>query len=366
MRESIQNILDLTFFNNSIENYLWFFGVILLVLVFKRFLSKRFTGLLFKLFRKIMPSMTELDSFLVLLIGPLELLIVILAVSFAFDFLQFPSASENAMKFKGIISVILNIAIVFIVTWVVMRIIDFLTALLSKQAEKTETKVDDQIILFVKEAAKLITIIFSFLFILGAVFELNIGSLVAGLGIGGLAIALAAQDTLENLIASFIIFFDKPFLVGDFINVGETYGVVEKIGFRSTRIRTLEKSYLTVPNKSLINRELDNLSLRTFRRSKFHVGLTYSTTTKQLHDIIRDIQKYIDEHELTNQDGLVRFEEFGDSSLNLMVVYYVKTKDWGEYMSVKEDINFKIMDIVSDHGSDFAFPTQTIHMHKES
>ncbi|MBL4753199.1 MAG: mechanosensitive ion channel family protein [Flavobacteriales bacterium] len=247
-----------------------------------------------------------------------------------------------------------------------LRLTDFIGLLLLRQAAKTDSTADDQIIQFVKEALKIFTYIFAFLFILGAVFKLNIGAMVAGLGIGGLAIALAAQDTLQNVIASFIIFFDKPFVVGDYIKVEGISGVVEKIGFRSTRIRTLEKSFLTIPNNMLVSNVLDNMSLRTFRRSKFQIGVLYETSIDQIKEIVRDIQAYIDEHEKTNQDGLVRFGEFGDSSLNITVLLYVDTQSYDEYMMVLEDINFKIMEIVKKHGSDFAFPSTTVYLHKEN
>ncbi len=364
--DSFKDFLKITLFDNTMEAYLWFFGIILVAIFFKRFVSRKVTSLVFKFFARIMPkSDPEQDGLLKLLIRPLEFLIMVLAVYFAFNTLSF-SGIEDGTRYKSFINIIFNILIVIMVTWCLIRMVDYLAVVMAKRAEKTTSKVDDQIVLFFREAAKLLVIITSILFIVGSIFKLDVGSLVAGLGIGGLAIALAAQDTLKNLLASFIIFFDQPFQVGDFINVGGTYGVVEKIGFRSTRIRTLEKSYLTVPNDSLINRELDNLSLRTFRRAKFHVGLTYGTTIEQIQNIIRDVQQYIDDYALTNQDGLVKFEEFGDSSLNLMVLYYVETQDWGVYLKVREEINFKIMEIVAAHGSDFAFPTQTVHLQKEN
>jgi MscS family membrane protein len=280
--------------------------------------------------------------------------------------LQFPPAAEGGASLQDVVNITFQILIVVSVTWIVLRIIDFLGHVLAKKAELTETTTDDQIIQFAKEALKILTYIFSFLFILGAIFKLNIGGLIAGLGIGGLAIALAAQDTIENVIASFIIFFDKPFVVGDFINIGGEYGVVEKIGFRSTRIRTLEKSYLTLPNKSLINDKLDNLTLRTFRRAKFYVGLTYATNGEKIKAIVGDIQSLLDKHPKTNEDGLVRFEEFGDSSLNIMVLMYVDTTDYSEFMAVREEVNLKIMEIVKKHGSDFAFPSTTVYLQKEN
>jgi len=300
-----------------------------------------------------------------LLIKPIEFLIVLIGFSFAFNVLSYPPVVEGEFGLKNTINIGFQIFIVISATWIVLRMIDFLGFVLAKQAQKTDTTTDDQIIQFVREALKILTYIFSFLFVLGAVFNLNIGSLVAGLGIGGLAIALAAQDTLENVIASFIIFFDKPFVVGDYINVGDEYGIVEKIGFRSTRIRTLEKSYLTIPNKNLIGDKLDNLSLRTFRRAKFDIGVTYDTTIEQIQAIVSEIQKFIDEHPRTNQDGLVKFTDFGSSSLDIMVLFYVDTMEWSVYLEVKEEINYKIIEIVEKHGSSFAFPSTTVYLQKE-
>lgn len=360
-----QETLSFIFWGNTIENYLWFTGIVLLAILFKRLLSKRLGKLLFGLFKRIKPGLLEFDDLFNLMIKPMELLIVLIGLSFAVGVLDLPGSEEGA-GISRMIDVALQISIVVAVTWSMLRLMDFLGLILLKQAEKTASKTDDQIILFVKEAGKIFVYIFSFLFILGAVFKLNIGAMVAGLGIGGLAIALAAQDTLENVIASFIIFFDKPFIVGDYIKVSGVSGVVEKIGFRSSRIRTLEKSYLTIPNKMLISDVLDNMSLRTFRRAKFHVGLVYETSIEQVKAIVNDIQAFVDEHENTNQDGLIRFEEFGDSSLNVMVLFYVDTTEYAIYLAVVEEINFKIMEIVKKHGSDFAFPSTTVYLQKEN
>ena len=200
---------------------------------------------------------------------------------------------------------------------------------------------------------------------MGSVFKVDVGALIAGLGIGGLALALAAKVSLENLLASFVIFFDKPFIIGDLVSVNGVTGVVEKIGFRSTRIRTLEKSYLTMPNRLMIDNVLDNLSQRTFRRVSFNIGVLYGTTEEQLKNIVTAIQKYIDEHPHTNQDGEIHFMEFGASSLDIMVLYYIDTMDWSVFLKIKEEVNFEIMRIVEHHGADFAFPTQTIHLEKE-
>ena len=251
-----------------------------------------------------------------------------------------------------------------VVTWIALRFTKFLGIVFMERANLTETKSDDQIISFLVEMIRIIVIIFTIFILLGVVFKVDIGALIAGLGIGGLALALAAKESLENLLASFIIFFDKPFTIGDLVTVNGVTGTVEKIGFRSTRIRTLEKSYLTIPNLMMVNNVLDNLSLRTFRRVNFNIGLTYDATEEQIQKVVSTIQKFVDEHPNTNQDGIIHFVEFGPSSLDIMILYYIDTMDWGVFLKVKEEINFEIMRIVQAEKADFAFPTQTIHLDK--
>lgn len=250
------------------------------------------------------------------------------------------------------------------ITWACLRFAEFLGVVLAARAALTESKTDDQVVPFLIEMLKIVIVVFGIFFLMGAVFRVDIGALIAGLGIGGLALALAAKESLENLLASFVIFFDKPFVIGDLVQVNGVVGTVERIGFRSTRIRTLEKSYLTLPNRQMIDNTLDNLSMRTFRRVSFNIGVEYGTSEEQLRNIVKDVQQYIDEHPNTNQDGEIHFMEFGASSLDIMVLYYIDTMEWSVYLKIKEEINFEIMRIVKRHGAEFAFPTQTIHLAK--
>ena len=127
--------------------------------------------------------------------------------------------------------------------------------------------------------------------ILSSVFDVNIAALATGLGIGGIAIAMASKESLENLLGSFTIFLDKPFTYGDIVTVNGYTGVVEKVGFRSTRIRTFDKSIVTVPNKNMVNAELDNLGMRPIRRVKFSIGLVYGTKVEQIKSIVKDLEK---------------------------------------------------------------------------
>ena len=153
-------------------------------------------------------------------------------------------------------------------------------------------------------------------------------------------------------------------MVGDTVTVGSVTGTVEKVGFRSTRIRTYDKSIVTLPNKLMIDAELDNLGMRPVRRVKFDVGLTYETSIVQIKNIVDDIQKMVDAHPKTNQEGKVRFQEFGSSSLDIMILYFVDSPSWDDLIDAKEDINYKIMEIVKKHNSDFAFPSTTVYLQK--
>ena len=250
--------------------------------------------------------------------------------------------------------------------WILLRLIDYIGLILTAKAEKTESKMDDQLIPFAIEIAKIIAFIFGIFFILGNVFGVNVTALATGLGIGGIAFAMASKESLENLLGSFTIFFDKPFTVGDIVTVGNVTGVVEKVGFRSTRIRSFDKSLVSVPNKKMIDAELDNLGVRRVRRVRFHLGLTYETSVEKIKSIVSDIQKLIDEHPKTNKEGRVRFQEFGASSLDILIIYFVNSPEWNELIDVKQEINYKIMEIVKKHKSDFAFPSTTVYLQQNN
>ena len=275
------------------------------------------------------------------------------------------SNNEGSLGIIDIISKTFNLLLLIIIFWIINRAIDFIGFKLKNRASETESKVDDQLIPFAVDMAKVITVILGVVMILGNVFNVNITALVTGLGIGGVAFALASKESLENLLGSFTIFFDKPFTVGDIVTLGVT-GVVEKVGFRSTRIRTFDKSIVTVPNKNIISSELDNLGARPVRRVKFNIGLTYNASVNNIKAIVNDIQELIDKHPETNNEGKVRFLNFGASSLDIMVLYYVNSPDWEVLIDTQEKINYSIIDIVAKHKCDFAFPSTSVYIEKNN
>lgn len=363
----LRTFLRTEFLNNTIENYFWFVGILLFGYLFKTLLSKLVSEVMFRLLKKYSQDVTKFD-FKRLLIQPLEFLTFLFFIYIAFDRLNFPKFNlprKEVIYWTRILLRVYRVFLIVSLTWVGLRLVDFVGLIFMKRAEKTLSKMDDQLVPFFKDFAKVIVVIIGFLFIISFVFDQQVSKIVAGLGIGGLALAFAAKESLENLLASFTIFLDQPFIVGDLVQVGEVTGTVEKIGFRSTRIRTLEKSYVTVPNKNMIDKPLDNLTLRTFRRAKFDITLTYNTTSSQIRNIVSEIQQFVDEHPRTNQEGRVRFMNLSPSSKDIMVQYFVDTMDWDEFIDVKQEINFKIIEIVEKHGAQFAYPTTTLHLPKD-
>jgi MscS family membrane protein len=308
------------------------------------------------------------DRFVQLVRKPFSMLIFLGFVFFAFLQIKFPS--EHLVVFSGKID--LNIiaqklyqaSLIVVVFWIFVRLCSFLGEMLMKKADREENKFAVQLVPFMIDSLKVLVIVFGLLIILANVFKINILGLLAGLSIGALALALAAQETLANLLGSVTIFVDKPFKVGDLISVGGIIGTVEKVGFRSTRVRTLEKSYVTIPNKKMVDTELDNLSERTFRRLDFNIGVTYSTTSQQIKAIVDDVQKFVDESNETDEKGHVKFFEFGDSSLNIRVIAFSTVLDWAGFLNYKETLNHKIVEIVHKHGSSFAFPSMSVYMEK--
>lgn len=347
-----------SFLDNSILNIVLFTGILLLGLIFKKLISVRLSRLLFRFFKKYSEGVDE-SSFIALITKPLKHFVLLIFLFFAFYRLQFPEywglAPINQFGIRMIIMKSFQSFMIVSITLVALRIVDFLGLVFMKKAEKTASKMDDQLIPFVKEGLKILIGILGFFVILGSVFSLNISSLIAGLGIGGLAVALAAKETLENLLGSFTIFVDQPFVIGDLVKVGSVSGTVESIGFRSTRIRTLEKSFVTVPNKKMVDAETENLSMRTARRVDFNLHLSYSSTKQQLSEVVSEIRAYLMSHGSTDhKDITTRFNNFGTHSFDIRIDFYILTTDNAEAFAIREEINFAILELIRAKGLSFA------------
>ena len=186
-------------------------------------------------------------------------------------------------------------------------------------------------------------------------------SVLAGLGVGGLAVALAARDSVANLLGSMLIMIEKPFRVGHVVRVSGSEGTVEDVGFRSTRIRTPDNSLISIPNNAVVNTTVENLSLRNMRRQRFVVQVTYGTAREKLEQLIAGGKQLITDHPLTNKAKFdVRLNDFGESSLNILVYFHLETTEYSAELEAREEILLSIMDLAAELGVDFAFPTRTL------
>jgi MscS family membrane protein len=194
-------------------------------------------------------------------------------------------------------------------------------------------------------------------------FGIPLTPVIASLGVGGLAIALAVRPTLENAIGGLTLFADKPVRIGDFCRFGSEDATVEEIGLRSTKLRKIDDTVVSVPNADFSQRELTNYTRRRRRLYQTTIGLRYETTADQLRSVMSRLDDMLRDHPKALHDKLhVRFDGFGASSLDVAIFVYLSATDWLEYLEIREDINFRIMSIVEDAGTGFAFPSQTSYL----
>jgi MscS family membrane protein len=188
-------------------------------------------------------------------------------------------------------------------------------------------------------------------------------SVLAGLGVGGLAVALAARDTIANLIGSLLITIEKPFRVGHAVRIGGTEGTVEDVGFRSTRIRTPDNSLVTIPSSAVVNTTVENLSIRSKRRQRFFIQVMYDTPREKLEEIVTRTRQLIVDHPLAEESTCqVRFNNFAESSLDILVIFNLMVGDYASELRERESVLLQMMDLVKDAGVEFAFPTRTLYI----
>ncbi len=247
-------------------------------------------------------------------------------------------------------------------TIVFYRLVDVLGEYMFKVAKKTESTLDDQLVPLVRKVLKTFVIVTGALFVLINL-EISIIPFITGLSIGGLAFALAAQDTIKNFFGSLMIFIDKPFQVGQWITSGDIDGEVEEVGLRSTRIRTFRNSLIYVPNGVLADRTIDNHGLRTYRRFYTTLAVTYDTPPRLIEVFIDGLNKIVEEHPHTRKDKYHIFmNDFGDSSLNIMFYIFFEAPNWALELQYRHEIILKILGLAEKLNVRFAFPTSTLHM----
>jgi MscS family membrane protein len=252
--------------------------------------------------------------------------------------------------------------LVLVGVWSAWRIVDLGGDIATHRVRRTQTKVDDVVVPLIRRAAKI------FVFAIGLVYvaeslDVQIGPLLASLGIGGLAFAFAAKDTIENFFGSIAVIIDRPFEVGDWVVIGDIEGTVEAIGFRSTRVRTFYDSMVTMPNATLVRAKVDNFGRRRYRRVRTHVGLAYGTPPDKILAFCEGVREIVRTHPYTRKDYYqVWLHEMAASSLNVLLYVFFDAPDWSTELRERERLFLDILRLADELGVEIAFPTQTLHV----
>jgi len=341
-----------TIFGIPLGNWIAALGVLLIIAIFRKTLAK-WTLVIFQNLTK--KTKTELDD---IVISELKKPIRFLMIIIGFDLFFKLTFLESNKKVEFLLLTMITIDIY----WILFAFTPAIKKALynySKNDKKLTLELSNLIIRLIR-----LLIIFLALINLLYNFGINITAFIASLGLVGMAFALAAKDTAANLFGSIALMVDRSIKVGEWIKVNGVEGVVEDIGMRTTKIRTFEKSFVSVPNSIVANSNIENFSRRGVRRIKMSIGLTYDTEPETISSIVDEIRYMLRSHPEIAHDQtlLVRFNKFNPSDLGIFIYTFTNTSNWREYLRIREDINLKIIEIVRRHKANFAFPSQSIYI----
>lgn len=343
--------LSKEFYGNSIENWLISSGIIIGALI----LAKILYWIIGKFVKKAAAkTKTDLDDILVdKLEEPIVYGIVIIGFYWAFQRLHFTDAVDNFFSHVFVVIFTLNI------TWLFARVIDaMIEEYIVPVVNKSESDLDDQLLPILRKAIR------ATIWILGIIVGLNnagfdVAALIAGLGIGGLALALAAQDTVKNIFGGVMVFIDKPFQIKDRIKVNGLDGTVEEMGVRTTRLRTLEGRLVTIPNGQFSDNAIENVTLEPSRKVVNTLGLTYETSPDDMEKAMEFLKEIVKNNPKVEDDALISFNSWGDFSMGILFIYYIKSPD--DILSAQTEINMAILRKFNEAGLEFAYPTQMVY-----
>lgn len=346
------NILDYIFWGNSIKDWLIAFIIFIAVWIGLKIFKAVIISRLKKISQK---TKTEIDDIVIGAIDSIHLQFYLLVSAYAG--LQYLSLSEKVNKFAYYIFLI---AVVYYAIKFASKLIDFGTKVIVKKRE--ETLESTGIIRFMSGLLKVALWVIAIILLLSNL-GYNVTSLIAGLGIGGVAVALALQNILGDLFSSLAIYLDKPFKIGDFIVVGDYMGTVEKVGIKTTRLQALQGEEIVIPNNELTNSKVQNFGVMKKRRIVFNIGVTYDTPKNKLEKIPNIIKEIIEKVKGAEIER-IHFKSFGDFSLGYEIVYYVNSGEYVEYMDIQQEINLNIVEKFEKEKIEMAFPTQTVYVKK--
>lgn len=329
-------------------------GIVIAFILFRNLFTKYVFQLIVKLARK---TPTEILTQICLSFErPLGWAFIIVGLYVAMDYFPFIE-QHNALFLKFLRSMV-----IVLITWGLFNLSSPTTGILVSVNEKMNNKIDLILLPFISRTIRVILIAIS-ISIIGQEFDYDVNGLVAGLGLGGLAFALAAKEAVGNLIGGIVIVTEKPFSIGDWILTPSVEGTVEDINFRSTKIRTFSQALVTVPNSTLANEPITNWSRMGKRRITFHLGLNYRTTKDQIQRVVTRVEALLKNHQDIHPDTImVAFDHYNESSLDILLYFFTNSTVWAEHLKIKHEINLEIMGILEEEGVEVAFPSRTIYV----
>jgi len=350
---SLKDLLTYQIFNITLGELLLFLLILFVFFVFKHLFVKVVIGTLRKITSK---TITKYDESIVDVIEPpVKLIITTTGFFLAINVFTFPA--DVSLLILNLYKTCLIIGFF----WILYRSEIFFKQILEKYVYSKQIELAVDFLPLFRKFIRAALIIFAVTIIIQE-WGYNIGAIITGLGIGGLAVALAARDTLANFFGSLMIIMDRPFAIGDWIVCADTEGIVEEIGFRTSKIRTFDKALVSIPNSKIATDNVVNWSRRDRRRIMCSVGATYSTPADSLKKAVEEIRQMLESHENIHDDMImVYFNEFAASSLNIFIYCFTTTAIWDEYLSIRQDVFFKIMDIFKNLEISFAFPSMSIY-----
>jgi len=351
---AFEELLAMEFLGNTVFQYL----VALIVFVLSVAILRIFKFVIIRKLKLLSKkTQTVLDDLAIQVIDDIHWpFYLLISVFVGFQFLSLPEIVTGLVFFA------IMVTGAYYIVKALQNVIDFLAGKFIEQRKKTEKETDTTVIDLLGNILKGLVWIFAIFLVLSNL-GIDITPIIAGLGIGGVAIAFAFQNVLKDVFASFSIYFDKPFKKGDFIVVGNQKGTVKKIGIKSTRIKSLDGPEIIISNQELTDSIVINYKKMEKRRVSFEFGVTYNTPLKKMQKIPVIVEKAVRAQELT-EFNRAHFKEFGDFSLNFSVVFQMKSSDYAKYMDAKQAINMEIMKAFEKEKIEFAFPTQSLYIEK--
>lgn len=287
---------------------------------------------------------------------PLSIMVITLLLIYFVPSLMLP------VKVAKFIMTALKILTPVFGTIAMYKLVDLISFYMERMASHTDTTLDDQLVPLVRKSLKIFVIIIGILIILNNL-NVNVAALLAGISIGGFALALAAQDTIKNLFGSLMIFIDRPFQIGDAVQFDGQAGTVEEVGFRSTRVRTFANSLVSVPNGRIADMTIDNLGMRVYRRFNTSITITYDTPTVVINAYVEGLRKLVEQHPLTRKDAFeIHLNNMGPHSLDILFYIFFAVPDWSSELKARHEIIMSAIELAEELGVRFAFPTQTLHI----